>query len=96
MEHNLQITLETLPHHFIKFIRDFESFKESYRQAPQEVEQPVDVDAAKEFLNLENVQTVYRMVREGRVPFHKKGSRLYFFKSELNAWIKSEKELLTH
>jgi excisionase family DNA binding protein len=54
-------------------------------------EKPMDVQRAADFINLENVQTVYRMVREGRIPFHKKGSRLFFFKSELVAWMKADK-----
>jgi hypothetical protein len=35
-------------------------------------------------------QTIYRLVRSKKIPFHKK-SKLYFYKSELNDWIRSGK-----
>ena len=35
--------------------------------------------------------TVYRETREDAIPHHKKGKRLYFLKSEIDAWLKSGK-----
>lgn len=32
--------------------------------------------------------TIYNLVHEKRIPYHKQGSKLYFFKSELLKWIK--------
>lgn len=55
----------------------------------QQDDEPLKIDEAREFVRLDNVQTLYRMVRENRIPYHKKASRLYFFKSELSEWLKN-------
>lgn len=36
-------------------------------------------------------QTVYGWVSQHSVPYHKKGKKLQFLKSEIDAWLKSEK-----
>lgn len=33
------------------------------------------------------VTTIYSMTSERRIPFHKRGNKLYFFKDELMQWI---------
>jgi len=33
--------------------------------------------------------TIYNLVHERRIPYHKQGKKLYFFKSELLEWIKN-------
>lgn len=48
------------------------------------------VGQAAEFLNL-SVATVYSKVCRKEVPVNKQGKRLYFYKSELTAWIKAGK-----
>lgn len=35
--------------------------------------------------------TVYGLVHQNKIPYHKKGKRLYFLKSEILAWLKSGK-----
>lgn len=35
--------------------------------------------------------TIYNLVHERRIPYHKQGKKLYFFKSELLEWIKNGK-----
>ena len=42
------------------------------------------------FIDL-SVPTVYGLVHQNKIPFHKKGKRLYFLKSEILAWLKSGK-----
>jgi excisionase family DNA binding protein len=55
-----------------------------------EVEKPTDVFGAADHIDLDE-QTIYRLVRTKEIPYHKKGKKLYFYKSELNEWIKSGK-----
>ena len=88
---NRKLTLEQVPDFLVTLSEDITFIKNNLRPATiEEIEQPLNVEEAKAFLNLENPQTVYRMVREGRIPHHKKGSRLFFYKSELNQWIKGQ------
>jgi predicted DNA-binding transcriptional regulator AlpA len=35
--------------------------------------------------------TIYGYVQRNEIPYHKKGNRLYFFKSEIIDWIKTGK-----
>ena len=35
--------------------------------------------------------TIYNLVHEMRIPYHKQGKKLYFFKSEILDWIKEGK-----
>jgi excisionase family DNA binding protein len=37
--------------------------------------------------------TVYTWVHFGIIPFHKKGKKLYFLKSEIDAWLREDKKL---
>jgi excisionase family DNA binding protein len=85
------LTLEQVPSFLLSLSEEIYYIKNNIQKAavPESIEPPIDVQEATDFVKLENVQTMYRMVREGRVPFHKRGSRLFFYKSELNNWIKS-------
>jgi excisionase family DNA binding protein len=73
----------------VKSCLDFTSttFSET---ALNECEKPTDVIGAADHVNLDE-QTIYRLVRQKEIPFHKQGKKLYFYKSELNTWIKSGK-----
>jgi hypothetical protein len=53
-----------------------------------EPEKPINVPEAAEHIH-NDIQTVYKYVRLKKIPHHKKNGRLYFFKSELNEWLKS-------
>lgn len=57
------------------------------RQDPQNVEEMLTVEQAAAFLNL-TVTTLYRKVSSRQIPSNKRGNRLYFYKSELETWIK--------
>lgn len=83
-------TLEQLPQLFADFVKKFEVFREEVEKNKNYIEEPIGVEEAMKFINLDNTQTIYRMVRAGRIPYYKKGNRLYFFKSELNEWIKTK------
>ena len=55
--------------------------------AIKQEEQPIGVDEASKFTGIE-VKTIYNLASKGEIPFYKKG-KLFFYKSELNRWIKS-------
>jgi excisionase family DNA binding protein len=59
--------------------------------AQPETDNPIPI---KEVANLtgKTVPTLYSYVRRNEIPHHKKGNRLYFFKSEIIAWIKTGKQ----
>ena len=63
---------------------------ESRQVVPQAVEL-MTISQAAEFLNL-SVQTLYGKVCHKEIPVSKKGKRLYFYKSELEDWIRSGKK----
>lgn len=63
---------------------------ESRQPIPQTIEL-MTISQAAEFLNL-SVQTLYGKVCHREIPVSKKGKRLYFYKSELEDWIKSGKK----
>jgi excisionase family DNA binding protein len=63
---------------------------ESRQSIPQTIEL-MTISQAAEFLNL-SVQTLYGKVCHREIPVSKKGKRLYFYKSELEEWIKSGKK----
>jgi len=73
---------EKLSHFFEKYIRPSQ-------QIDTTTEKPLSVDGAREFLDYESDVTIYRAVAKKTIPFHRRGRKLYFFKSELNNWIKN-------
>lgn len=55
----------------------------------KEIEAPISLEDCAKFLGLSE-SAVYKYTSNDKIPFHKKGKKLYFYKSELNAWIKDE------
>ena len=53
-----------------------------------EEEPPIDIHHAARFV-MKEASTLYNLVAAKKIPFHKDGGKLYFFKSELEAFIKS-------
>lgn len=51
------------------------------------IEGPISIEEAVEFTGMAK-NTIYNLTCSGDIPFHRRG-RLYFYKSELNKWIKS-------
>lgn len=51
---------------------------------------PIDIDEAASFLKRKK-STLYDMTSENTIPHHKKGNKLYFYKDELDAWVKKGK-----
>ena len=50
----------------------------------------MNIDETAKLIDLSK-PTVYGLVHQNKIPFHKKGKRLYFLKSEILAWLKSGK-----
>lgn len=51
----------------------------------------IQIEEAAALLNLAR-QTIYTMVSQGKIPFYKRGKRLYFKKSELIDWVTGSRE----
>ena len=51
----------------------------------------LNIEGACEFLNLAK-PTIYTLTSKGKIPFFKKGKKLYFKRSELLQWIEQGKE----
>lgn len=54
----------------------------------------VNIDETSKLIDLSK-PTVYGLVHQNKIPYHKKGKRLYFLKSEILDWIKSGKKETT-
>ena len=52
---------------------------------------PMTIEEVAAFLNLKK-PTIYRMVSERTIPFSKPGKRLYFYKDELEQWIRENRK----
>lgn len=78
-------------------------FKEWVKEAQQEalllnkaepqpeIETPIQLDEVVPITGLTK-PTLYGYVQRNEIPYHKKGNRLYFFKSEIIDWIKTGKQ----
>ncbi|MBO6247585.1 MAG: helix-turn-helix domain-containing protein [Bacteroidales bacterium] len=53
-----------------------------------ESEQLMDLEEACKFLGKKS-STIYSMTSERKIPFMKRGNKLYFLKSDLLEWVKS-------
>jgi predicted DNA-binding transcriptional regulator AlpA len=61
---------------------------------------PSTIPVEDAFLNIDDTAklidlakpTVYGLVHQNKIPYHKKSKRLYFLKSEILDWIKSGKQ----
>src|SRR5690606_25846053 len=60
-------------------------------QPQPEIETPEPLDFVSEITGLSK-PTLYGYVQRNEIPYHKKGNRLYFFKSEIVDWIKTGKQ----
>lgn len=50
----------------------------------------MNIDETSKLIDLTK-STMYGLVHQNKIPYHKKGKRLYFLKSEILAWLKSGK-----
>ena len=64
-------------------------------------QKPITVEPSDRWLNLEELcqylpdrpakQTVYGWIGQHAIPYHKKGKKLQFLKSEIDNWLKTDK-----
>jgi len=89
-----QYSFEQLPRAVSELHEKLDNIQDLLMESRQSVPQIVElmtISQAAEFLNL-SVQTLYGKVCHREIPVSKKGKRLYFYKSELEDWIKSGKK----
>ena len=51
----------------------------------------MNIDETAKFIDFAK-PSVYGLVHQNRIPYHKKGKRLYFLKAEILEWLKSGKK----
>ncbi|RKR05189.1 AlpA family transcriptional regulator [Flavobacterium sp. 90] len=67
---------------------NIEKFLEHLSNESIHKEELMTISAASKMLNL-SVSTIYSKVCRREIPVNKQGKQLYFYKSELQEWIKS-------
>lgn len=73
--------------------KSFEKAKAYFEaQKGSEQEIPISIDDAAQVVNLTK-PTIYGLVHKNKIPYRKKGKRLYFLKSELIDWINSGRKI---
>jgi excisionase family DNA binding protein len=82
-----ELTIEQTPGYLLFLGGEIREIKKIVSETKKEVESPITIEQAARFTYKE-VPTIYGLVHRRKIPFHKNGKRLYFFKSELVEWIK--------
>ncbi|HEV7379289.1 MAG TPA: helix-turn-helix domain-containing protein [Dyadobacter sp.] len=89
-----QYSFDQLPRAVSELHQKLDSLQDLIMESRQAVPQVIElmtIAQAAEFLNL-SVQTLYGKVCHKEIPVSKKGKRLYFYRSELEDWIRSGKK----
>ncbi len=60
-------------------------------ETPEPIEQPIGIEEAAAMTNRTRAG-IYTLVSKRQIPFHKRAKHLYFFRSELNDWIRSGRQ----
>lgn len=87
-------SFDRLPYYVASLMRKVDTVMEKLDRlisAPQEKADQhtvLDIREASELLG-KTVGTIYSLTSQKAIPFSKRGNKLYFFKDELLAWIKS-------
>ena len=94
-EEEKKLTFEQLPHAVSLLINEVSELKSLVRSTGSPAE-PSD-----RWFNLQELcaylpdrparQTVYGWIGRHAIPYHKKGKKLQFLKSEIDAWLKADK-----
>lgn len=74
---------------------------ESVRKSFQEFNRPNTDDSQKEYWDIKKTAefldlskaSIYRYTSSNQIPFHKRGKKLYFKKSDILAWLENGKNL---
>lgn len=87
------ITFENLPNE-IRLLRDevsqLSQFLRTKDSTSKELENPIEIQDAAKLIRV-SVPTVYAYTSSNKIPFHKSGKKVLFFRSELLDWLKSYK-----
>lgn len=93
---NLQtLTFEQLPQAVSLLIDEVKELKSLLQVNNKDVEQPdrwFNLQELREYLpDRPARQTVYGWIGQRAIPYHKKGKKLQFLKSEIDSWLKTDK-----
>lgn len=73
-------------------VRELKALLLSKAESQTEKNNPLNIKEVAKLTSL-SVPTLYGYVQRHEIPYHKKGNRLYFFKSEIiEDWIKTGKQ----
>jgi len=84
-------TFDQIPKMISKLYTKMENIEELLQKLsgiPVESDELLTITEASVLLKL-SIPTLYSKVSRNELPYNKKGKRLYFYKSELTAWVKS-------
>lgn len=86
-----KLSFDQLPDAVARLHEKIDSIIEHFNEAENKPQCNTDPEllSATEVAKLlgKSVSTVYSMTSEKRIPFHKRGNKLYFFKNEVLQWI---------
>ncbi len=88
------LTFDQLPQAIVKIQEKLEAIEKllaNDKTESKSKDEILNISQAAAFLNLA-VPTIYGRVSKQQIPVYKQGKRLYFYKSELEEWIKSGKK----
>ena len=72
-------------------VRELKALLLNKAEHKNDIETPIQLDEVTPITGLSK-PTLYGYVQRNEIPYHKKGNRLYFFKSEIIDWIKTGKQ----
>jgi predicted DNA-binding transcriptional regulator AlpA len=72
-------------------VREMKALLLQKAEPQTEIETPIQLDEVVPITGLTK-PTLYGYCQRNEIPYHKKGNRLYFFKSEIIDWIKTGKQ----
>jgi len=68
-----------------------EAVTELAEQVKPRPPKPFNVDEACQYLGVPK-GTLYQLTSKKRIPFHKRGRKLFFYQDQLDSWIRREDE----
>lgn len=89
MNFKFKITHNEVPTAVAEILHRIASIEEAFKQGSFNSEDGfLNVDQAAEFLDLSK-QTIYTLACRRKIPYHKRGKRLYFEKETLTEWVRN-------
>lgn len=83
-------TFDTLPEVVLELKQSIEELKAllliTQGTSTNDLDDPLTIQQASQIINL-SVSTIYSLVQKSKIPYAKKGKKLYFSKAELTEWI---------